>query len=262
MGRRNVSGVEVRENSIRIVFTRQGRQVKETLYLDNAPLAPTPPNVKYAARIAAEVKDKIRAGAFRYSDYFPKSPRANVDAAQSAAEFMDTWYAQLDLKNSTVSGYRRMKDNFWKPKIGHIPLDKVKHSDITKALKDGGWDSGKTRNNYLSMISNVFALAVADESIAKNPCEKIEAASWQKKPPDPFSLAEAERIISSFQERYPQQVANYAEFMFFSGLRTSEGLGLEWSNIDFASRTLRVEQAFVINDMEDTTKTSVAREVA
>ncbi len=69
-------GVEVRETSIRILFSYQMKQRKETLYLDNAPLAPTPANVKYARRVAAEIRDKIKAGTFVYADYFPHSPLA------------------------------------------------------------------------------------------------------------------------------------------------------------------------------------------
>lgn len=105
-----------------------------------------------------------------------------------------------------------MKDNFWKPNIGHIRLDKLKHSDITAALKKKGDVSGKTRKNYLSMLSAAMDLAVADELIAKNPCGKIKAASWQKQPVDPFTQAEAESILSHMREKYPQQVVNMFEF--------------------------------------------------
>jgi integrase len=261
MGRRNEGGLDIRVASIRIRFTYQGEQIKETLYLDNEPLPPTPANIKYATRVASEIRDKIRIGGFQYADYFPHSPRAKIAAPANIGDFMDTWYAQLELKNSTKVGYLRMKDNFWKPKLGHIAMDKVKHSDITKALKEAAWPSGKTRNNHLSMLRRVFELALADDLIKKNPCEKIEAATWQQKAPDPFTLAEADRIIASLLERYPQQVGNYVEFMFFSGLRTSEGMGLEWDRVDLNARTVHVDKGYVYDEMVDSTKTSNARDV-
>jgi integrase len=253
-------GIELRENSIRILFSHQGKQRKETLYLDNAPLAPTPANAKYARRVAAEIKHKIKSGTFAYAEYFPHSPVAKANQAGSLGDFMDKWYAQLELKPSTRSEYRRVKDNFWKPKLGHLPLKSVKHSDITKALKEGTWKSNRTRNNILYMLSSAFNLAVADGLITKNPCGTIESASWQKKKPDPFSLEEANRIIASVAERYPMQVWNFYEFMFFSGLRTGEGIGLEWADIDFRKRTVLVKQAFVRGEMVDT-KTSNERTV-
>lgn len=253
-------GVEIRETSIRIVFSYNGRQVKETLYLDNKPMAPTPANVKYARRVAAEVRDKIRSAAFNYAEYFPHSPRAQITEAGTLGDFLDKWYAQLDLKPSTLVTYRRMKDNFWKPQLGHLPMNKVKHSDVTTALKKGKWASGKTRNNYVSMLSSVFALALADGLVDKNPCETIEAAAWQKKKVDPFSLEEADAILNHMTDKYPEQVRNFYEFQFFTGLRTGEAIGLEWTEVDMREKTITVKQAFVVHDMTDT-KTSKERVV-
>lgn len=254
-----MSGVEVRETSIRILFSYQGKQRKETLYLDNAPLQPTPANVKYARRVATEIKAKIKTGEFSYQDYFPHSPMAKKESPDSLAAFMDTWYSQLDLKSSTMSTYRRMKDNFWKKALGDKPINAIKHSDITKALKDGS-KIGKTRNNYVSMLSSVFSLAVADELIDRNPCDSIEAAAWQKKKVDPFTLEEADLILKHMQEKYHEQVANFYEFQFFTGLRTGEAIGLDWREVDFRQKTVLVKQAFVVDDITDT-KTSKERTV-
>lgn len=259
MGRGNSPGIELRESSIRILFTHQSKQRKETLYLDNAPLPPTPANAKYARRVAAEIGRKIDSGDFAYVEYFPHSKHAEKTAPDSLGAFLDHWYAQLELKGSTRTTYRRMKDNFWKPSIGHLSLSKIKHSQITKALVDGK-KVGKTRNNYLSMLSGALDLAVADDLIVKNPCGTIDAAVWQKKKPDPFTIDEAESIIAYLRKKFPEQVVNFYEFQFFSGLRTGEGIGLEWSEIDFNKGTALVKQAFVIDEMEDT-KTSKERTV-
>jgi integrase len=259
MGTRQ-SGVEVRETSIRIIFSFQGKQRKETLCLDNEPLAPTPANIKYATRIAAEVRDKVRSGLFSYADYFPNSPRAQENQVGTLGEFIDRWLSQLQVKPSTLSEYKRMAKSFWKPKLGHKKIDKVTHSDITLALKDGTWKSNRTRNNYLYMLSSVFELAVADGLVAKNPCSTIEAAAWQRKKPDPFSIVEANRIIAHLTEKHDPQVANFYEFMFFSGLRTGEGLGLEWSEVDMHKKTVSVRQSFVRSEMQET-KTSKERTV-
>jgi integrase len=178
----------------------------------------------------------------------------------SLAAFMDRWYEQLDLKSSTLKTYLRMKDNFWKPHLGHMAFTAVKHSDITTALKKGGWSSGKTRNNYVSMLSSVFTLALADGLIDKNPCATIDAAAWQKKKVDPFSLEEAELILAHLHEKYPEQAWNFYESQFFTGLRTGEAIGLEWKDVDFRQKTVTVKQAFVIDDMTDT-KTSKERTV-
>lgn len=255
-----MSGVEVRDTSIRILFSYQGKQRKETLYLDNAPLPPTPANVKYARRVALEIKAKVKSGEFAYKDYFPHSPMAKRDAPDSLAVFMDAWYAQLDFKTSTMKTYLRMKDSFWKKHLGDKTINTIKHSDITTALKAGGWGSGKTRNNYVSMLSSVFSLALKDGLIDKNPCAGIDAAPWQKKKVDPFSLEEADLILKHMLEKYPEQVVNFYEFQFFTGMRTGEAIGLDWRDVDFRDKSVLVKQAFVIDEITDT-KTSMERTV-
>lgn len=253
------SGVDIRDTSIRIVFTHQGKQVKETLYLDTEPMAPTPANVKYAVRIAVEIRNKIKTGEFKYIDYFPHSPRAVKTDVPTLGQFMDAWYSLLDLKPSTLTGYRRAKDSFWKPALGHRPMPEIKHSEILKALKDGNWKSAKTRNNKLSMIRSVFDLAMRDGIIAANPCSGIETTTYQKPKPDPFTLDEARAIIAGMYQHYPEQVGNYYQFMFFTGVRTSEGVGLEWPQVGLANRTALIDRGFVVDEMTEDTKTGKAR---
>lgn len=77
--RKSARGIELRENSIRVIFSYMGRQHKETLYVNNNPLPPTPANAKYASRVATDIKAKIAAGVFVYAEYFPHSPHATVD---------------------------------------------------------------------------------------------------------------------------------------------------------------------------------------
>ena len=132
---------------------------------------------------------------FDYADYFPHSKRAHIGIPQELGAFMDYWFEQLNLKPSTLASYRRIKDGFWKRHLGQMPLSAIKHSDITAALKKGGWPSEKTRNNHLSVLSAIFRLALADDLVAKIPCDSIEGASRQKKQPDPFSPDEVGQIL-------------------------------------------------------------------
>jgi len=243
------------------MFSYQGKQRKETLYGGSEPLPPTPKNVKYAHRVAAEIVEAIKAGTFVYAEYFPHSPRAQKIAVGNVGELLDTWFGQADLKKSTATGYKRMIEKFWKPEIGHIKVDKLRHSMITTALKKKGELSGKTRNNYMSVLSAALDLAVHDELIEKNPCGRIEAAKWQKRQVDPFTQDEAEAILKHIREKYPEQAWNMFEFWFFTGMRTGEIIGLEWDDVDLRSKTLLVRQSFVTDQMEDTTKTSKPRTV-
>ena len=55
-------GVEARENSIRIRIVHRGETIKGTLKTNGVPLLPTPANLKYAARVAEEIRQKLKLG--------------------------------------------------------------------------------------------------------------------------------------------------------------------------------------------------------
>lgn len=257
-----IEGVEIRDVSLRLCFSWQGKQQREILRtsdVDRTPLKPTPANIKYAQRKVREINKAIREGNFKFEEHFSHSKNATKTIPKSFREYIEKWYEQLDVKKSTRTTYRRYKDSFWIPALGDKPLKAVTHSDITTALAKGKWNSGKTRNNVLSIVRSVFDLAVYDRIIDENPCEGIKQSKWQKKPPDPFELEETELIIAHMREKYPAQAANFFEFQFFSGLRTSEAIGLEWKNVDARKGTVYIAQAYVVDELEAETKTSRPR---
>ena len=262
MGR--ASGVEVRENSLRLYFWLDGKQRKETLYLDNAPLAPTPANAKYAKRVAADIKKKIEAGTFSYAEYFPHSPRAQEAAAGGPPLLFDVadQYIKLhNVKDSTKRQYRTRLESFWKVHLKNVPIDQVRYSDILAALNAGTWKSGKSRNNELSLIKGVFEFARRDKLISVNPCEEVERAQYQKPAPDPFDLAEVDLILAHLRDNRQEQVLNFVQTMFFTGMRTSEGLALKWGNIDFRKKEMKIEAANVYDEEILSTKTFEERVV-
>lgn len=266
MGRTG-SGVEVRENSLRIQFVLEGRTVRRTLVVNDVPIAPTPSNIKYARRLAAEIRDKIRLGNFSMAEYFPAS--GDVGHPTTLGDQLDTWLDSKRLEASTRAGYQSAI-KFWKVAmagkqvvpLGEKALRALKPSDIMTVLAARPELTGKTVNNYVSVLREALDLAVVDKVLSANPADSIARAKHQKPPPDPFSREEVESIITDMANHYPSQVVNYVEFKFFTGLRTSESFGLHWRNVDLPSKQILVTQAIVRGVEKDNTKTNTARHVA
>lgn len=265
MGRGTTSGgVELRDNSIRVVFSYQGKQRKETLYLDNSPLLPTPANVKYARRIATEIKEKIRAGTFDFATYFPQSKNAPPQESKETKnlhELMDLWLQVMECKASTKDQYRSRINSFWKVKLSDRPITAVKYPDLALVLSNGTWSSGKSRNNEIGMMKRFFTFCVKSGYLSENPAEGLEKGNVQKKKPDPFATEEVGLILDHLKANHPPQIHNYVEFLFFTGLRTSEAIALQWTDIDFRKKEMLIERAMVYEDESDSTKTSKARTV-
>ena len=259
------NGVTVRASSIRLAFTFAGRRYFETLMLNGEPMLPTAPNVKHATRLALEIKEKIKHDIFSLAEYFPVS---GDGGALTVASQLETWLDTQRIEASTKAGYRAAI-NFWTSApcdghgntVGTRPLRSLKISHIKTAMAARQDLSGKTLNNYTSVLREALTLAKDDGLLTDNPMDKIKALAHQKEPPDPFSREELERITAKFAEKHPGQAANLVEFWLWTGLRTSEISGLNWSNVDLASGSILVAEAMVRGVRKSNTKTNVARNI-
>lgn len=263
MGRK---GVEARETSIRVTFTLDGKQQRCTLLTNGEPMAPTPANLKYAERLAAEIREKIRLGMFSMAEYFPANAE---ESTQHTVGFqLKQWLAAQRIEDSTKSGYESAI-KFWKETacddagtlLGDLALRALKTSSIMRAIATRPELTGKTINNYISVLRESVELAVTDKIISENPVAKVPRAKHQKPPPDPFTREEAEKIIADMHAKAPEQVANLVETWFWAGLRTSEIFGLRWPNTDLASSHIKISEAVVRGVHKDRTKTNVERQV-
>lgn len=252
MGR--AGGIEIRARSIRFTFVPG----KPTLMVNGEPAAPTPANVKWAQRLAAEIRERMRHGTFSMAEYFPLAGTAGAPLTVEA--HLDTWLAAQRLEASTRAGYATAA-RFWKAAIGDKPLRALKHGDILTALAARPDLSGKTINNRTSVLKSALDLAVRDNVLTANPMAGLTRATQQKPPIEPFTASESARILAGVAKRYTGPLANMVEFWFRTGLRTSELFGLRWSDIDTTAGTALIRAALVAGVEKSSTKTNKTREV-
>lgn len=257
----SLSGVEVRESSVRVLFTdAAGKRHRKTLTVNDTPLAPTSANITHAARLVDEIRTKIRLGVFSMAEYFPDADAPGT-VGRTVGEQLDVWLKAVRIEASTAAGYSSAA-KFWKASIGSVPLAQLKLSAIKTATAARPDLSGKTINNYVAVLRESIELARADGVVDVNPADdKGLRATYQKPPPDPFSKAEADAICAYAREHWPEPVANYIECWFYAGFRTSELNGLKWGSIDFRKRIVRVHEVNVRGVEKDTTKTNVERDI-
>ena len=264
MGRTGL-GVEIRAKSIRLSFMLNGAQERHTLVLNGVPVRPTPANIKYAQRVALEIREKIRHGTFIMAEYFSASDATDVG---TLATHLDAWLGAQRIAPSTRDGYRSAC-NFWKKAIcdsagtvlGKLQLRSVKLSHLLTAIANRPDLNGKTINNYVTSLREAMDLAVRDKVLTDNPALHIPRAAQQRLPADPFSREEIDAIVALIAKRHPGPIHNLVEFWAWTGLRTSEIFGLRWPNVDLASGTILIAETLVKGEHKDTTKTSVARTV-
>ena len=256
MGRRATGTVEPRASSIRLKFTYLGERQIETLGLD-----PTPANIKAAERLLAKVIAAISAGIYRRADYFEDD--TGQPTHQTFRAYGEDWLKTFVGAKSTRRSYRTALNASWNPHLGDLLVQQIKYSDVKAAVAARAKKvSGKTINNHLIVLRDIFETAVADELIPEksNPVAKIKNLKHQAPEADPFSPDEKELILAHMRDRFDEQVWNYYDIAFHTGLRPSEQIVLRWPGIDWREKTATITRASVDGEEKDT-KTSTIRTI-
>lgn len=260
MGRKSESGgVHEARGKIRLDINYRGERLKPVLDLEW-----NERNRRSALRLMEEIKTKIRHGVFNPADYFPDYTglsrigvtRPSAPTFQKVAE---SYLATLtDKAHSTRISYERALKGYWYQAIGAKPIGSIRASEIHEVLAPL---SPKNRNNVLIPCRQTFAFAVADQILDRSPIDTVKNAKVQKEPPDPFTLDEANTIITDLHKHAGAMVGDYFEFAFFSGLRASEQIALQWKDYDRQRGLLRIARARVWGEDKKTTKTHHARDL-
>lgn len=252
MGER-LRNIEVHGDKIRLVFRISGKLHRKTLAL-----APTRANLSYASKLAAEIRERIRRGGFDWDAYWHTGDPGN---APTFLKLAGQYLASVEYRApSTVEGYRRSLNRYFVPWLGDLPISEITYGQLAALVGDNlGHLSLKTRNNALTPLRGVFDLAFADGHIATNPALRLKFGKVQREPPDPFTAEERDAILEWFRTHQPAWL-NYFEVAFFTGLRSSELIGLQWGDIDFRRGLMRIQRARVRHQMK-ITKTGSIRDV-
>lgn len=256
---RSGAGVEVRPKSIRLSFVLVPGEapVRRTLMIAGKVAAPTAANIKYAHRLAAEIRERIRYGTFSMAEYFPAS--GNPGEAVTLAARLDVWLGSQNVAHSTKAGYESAV-RFWKARLGPRHVRALVRSDFLSAIADTGLKR-KTLKNYASAGFQAMELCVADKLLDENPAAKLlPKGRVQGVQADPFTRDEVARIVA-YAKRYPEPIYNLIEWWMHTGVRTSEMAGLKWSSVDLAANYFEVSEALVRGKPKNTTKTNTARRV-
>lgn len=267
MGKERVfEGVrEGSSTSIEIDFYYAGERCKERIKLQ-----PTPANMKRAAQHRAAILLAIENGTFDYATTFPNSKKAKryvkVPEAlgKTMTEYLGEWLDEKEkqLKASTWDDYRKIVNNTLIPKVGKVLLTEFRRLDAKGIVKDMEC-SNKRIANILSVLRSALDDAVVDELIETNPISEFTYENTEAPKTvsdvDPFTKEEQAAILAACSG----QVHNLFRFAFWTGLRTSELVALDWGDIDFERGVICVTRAITeaADEPEDTKTDSGRREV-
>ncbi|MDX8384167.1 MAG: tyrosine-type recombinase/integrase [Ghiorsea sp.] len=241
------------KKSIRLSFQYRGMQCKETVKL-----APSKNNLRYVARLKAEIDRKIELGNFVYGDYFPDS---NTKTAKLFTPARQTTTISAALATYIASISRTLSDTTFREYtssikringgIGTLSIEAITATIIREWIYSLEC-SPKRINNILVPLRGMFKDLFADGVIEKNPMERVKNLKITKHDPEPLSQDELSRLLAVLEP----MAANLITFAAWTGLRTGELLAVTWGDIDLKAKTCRVNKSISRGVLKDSPKTS------
>lgn len=246
------TGVTLREygtsQRLQIAFTWLGDACRELL----PPCPITKGSIAYAGNLRAEIKRKIKEGTYRYSEYFPDSPRATrtgkgTTLLENLLEKQEAIYkARVENGSMSLSSLKGYQKAIYGARMKR--WHGVQVHDVTPgALRE--WigemeNTSKTIRNVLVPLRSVFDDALNDGLILANPfgqmaLKKIirETAKASDYEVNPYTRAEREQLLAACRSDERPMV----QFWFETGLRPGELQAVMWEHVDFKACTVRIE---------------------
>jgi integrase len=236
---------------------------------ERIPLKPTPANLKRAEQHRAAILHAIATNSFDYSATFPSSSNAAKFATQQGdvtklEAYLEQWLDRQRklLKTSTFTGYRKIVNHQLIPWFGSLRLSELRKKHVREQL-DKTEATNKTLANIQSVLRKAMDDAIEDELIETNPlagwCYKRLEAPKTEDDIDPLSIEEQAAVLAYASG----QARNFIQFALWTGLRTSEQVALNWSDIDFVRGLVSINKALTqhASEAEAPKTTSGKREV-
>ena len=152
------------------------------------------------------------------------------------------------VKESTLESYDRNYRTHIKDKLGHLLLKDIKPAliqTLVNQLDKSGMASG-TIQLIRAVISNIFAFAIQEDLVIKNPCHNIQIPKKPIKVKRALTQEEQNKFMNESKLR-----SSYYPIFFTAlttGMRINEILGLSWSDINFKQATISVNRTLVVSD--------------
>lgn len=234
-------GVRARSpRSIEIDFYYLGQRCREVIKIP-----PTKANLLFAKNKRASILHEIGIGTFNYATHFPDSRRAatlgkvsNKTVAQALDEFLLT--SRRTCEASTLRDYQSAIEYHLKPAFGDYLLRRITATQI-KVWMGGLAITPKRINNVLIPLRSTLRDAFHDGIIERDISARIRNLSHRTEEPNPFTPSEIKLIL----EHSDEQTRNLFQFAFWTGMRTSELIALEWGDVDFQRGVIKVSRASV-----------------
>jgi integrase len=166
------------------------------------------------------------------------------------AEFLASWAerAAMSVSLKTIERYRQLIDRQIVPHLGNVVLQKLKPPDITRwhatLLKAGRHDGAALSPQSVKHAHRVLHKALADavdqELIIRNPATRVSPPKFDQAE---IAILSADQVSRVLRALHGTEILPHIVVLISTGIRRGELMALQWGDIDFDERRLRVQRS-------------------
>ena len=155
-------------------------------------------------------------------------------------EWLDT-FCRSKLKQYTVTSYEVIIRKHIEPKIGSLKLVDVRGIDIQRMYNSmlASGMATKTIKNVSAVAHKAFNVAVKQDLIDTNPCDKADVPTVVRRE---IKALAGEEIPMFLNASKGHAMENAFALCLFAGIREGECLGLSWDHVDMGRGILTISQ--------------------
>jgi integrase len=212
-----------------------------------------------AARVVADqFAAQLVLGTFQFDPPKVEPPKVVL----TFKEYCERWLSARQLKYSTRQSYEVIFENH----LGGFdakPLEEITRQEIKDFItkKQSEVKAGTVRN-ILAVLRAVLNSAMDDEILTSNPATRVGRSIKRSRANrlDPLTRDEVARLLDTAKEKYGFDVYALLMTAVRTGMRMGELFGLQWVDLDFNTRFVKVQRSFV-RGREETPKSGKSRRI-
>lgn len=164
----------------------------------------------------------------------------DMDIDAQIIEYINYVEIERGLSKNTVDGYYRDLVAFFE--YVKKTYKKIEKKDITNYIMYISKDkNSKTVNRHIVSIRNYFKYLSRNGLISDNPCDDIVGLKMPKTVPHVLNEDEINKLLDiKCENALDYRNKAMLELMYATGLRVSELVSIEYSNIDFENSIIRI----------------------